>query len=128
MSKKGKESITDMLELVEQNGNCPMTVEEALKLLQEYQGIQRGGYWNHGSHEEETRCIASWHRAIDLAILALKTLNQLKTLIEAFRVLAQKGDYPKVMPSAKSVKMDCAKLSVAKPVSKGGKKKASKRK
>ena len=128
MSKKGKESITDMLDLVEQNGNCPMTVEEAFKLLQEYQGIKRGGYWNHGSHDDEVRSISAWLRAVDLAILALKTLSKVKTLVEALKELAQKGDYPKVMPSAKSIKMEYAKFAVAKPVSKGGKKKATKRK
>lgn len=116
MSKKGKESITDMLDLIEQNGNCPMTFNEAVKLLQEYQGIQRGGYWKHGSHDEEARSIAAWHRAIDLAILALKTLNKVKTLVEALKVLANKGDYPKVMPSAKSVRMDYAKLGDEKTV------------
>lgn len=116
MSKKGKESITDMLDLIEQNGNCPMTFNEAVKLLQEYQGIQRGGYWKHVSHDEEARSIAAWHRAIDLAILALKTLNKVKTLVEALKVLANKGDYPKVMPSAKSVRMDYAKLGDEKTV------------
>lgn len=127
MSKKGKESISDMLDLVEQNGNCPMTYDEAVMILQEYQGIQRGGYWKHGNHEEESRNIVTWHRAIDLAILALKTLNEVRKLLEAFKTLAQKGDYPKVMPSAKSVKMDYEKLGV-KPVSKDVKRKASKRK
>lgn len=95
----------DMVEAEMQSGNAPMTVAKVLSSLREYQAIQRGGYWEHDAKRDAKR-IKEWHRAIDAAIYIVEAVAKTETLFKMWNAVVNKGDYPMVVPSEKSKRMD----------------------
>lgn len=96
---------SSLIEGEAQSGNAPMTLKKVLSLLREYQAIQRGGYWKHDDDGDSKR-IKVWHRAIDAAICVVDEVSKGGRSLSAVTEAIAKGDYEKIVPTEKSVKMD----------------------
>lgn len=99
----------DMVEERKQKGNTRMPIHKILSSLREYQAIQRGGYWEHDP-KNDARRIKEWHRAIDAAIYVVEAVAKTETLFKTLQSVVERGDYPMVVPSDKSVNMDVERL------------------
>jgi len=110
MKTKTKKKVSDkMVDTELQKGNTPLTLDQIIESLKEYQSIQRGGYWPHDKDKDGQR-IKEWHRAIDAAIYTLEAVAKTDVLVTMWKAVMSNGDYPKIVPSAKSLKLEAKRF------------------